>query len=116
MEDQAEFLRWWEETVTPNRGGGEKLNRGPAIKLPDAEAQTGITKQQVSKWRRRLKEPEKYREMLYGAAYFKAMAEKGQTDQRGASTGRLSRTTSERKPAGDGGGKAGEYASAPAHG
>ncbi len=33
-----------------------------------AEELTGITKQQVSKWRRRLKEPEEYRAMLCGAA------------------------------------------------
>ena len=42
--------------------------------MANAEAKTGISHQQVSKWRRRLADPEKYREMLYGAAYHKAMA------------------------------------------
>ena len=42
--------------------------------MTEAESQTGLANQQVSKWRRRLKEPEKYRDMLYGAAYHKAKA------------------------------------------
>ncbi len=47
--------------------------------MGDAEEQTSITKLQVHKWRRRLKEPEKYRAMLFGAAYHKAMAEPNTT-------------------------------------
>jgi hypothetical protein len=43
------------------------------ILMADAEAMTGISLQEVSKWRRRLADPEKYREMLYGAAYHKTM-------------------------------------------
>ena len=43
----------------------------------DAEKSTGITQQQVSKWRNRLKDPEQYHAMLYGVAYHKAMAEGG---------------------------------------
>ena len=62
--------------MTPNKGGnrhkGEK--RGSALFVSEAESQTGIAQQQVSKWRRRLKEPEKYQAMLYGAAYAKAIA------------------------------------------
>ncbi len=44
--------------------------------LEEAERLTGIKQWQVSRWGSRLKEPEKYREMLYGAAYAKAMAHK----------------------------------------
>ncbi len=44
------------------------------ISMPEAENLTGIINQQVSRWGRRLKEPEKYREMLYGAVYYKAIA------------------------------------------
>ena len=47
--------------------------------VSEAEARTSLTHQQVSKWRRRLKEPEKYRAMLHGAAYAKAMAEASNT-------------------------------------
>ena len=45
------------------------------LSVSEAEDLTNITQQQVSKWRRRLKEPEKYRAMLFGAAYHKAMAD-----------------------------------------
>ena len=46
----------------------------------DAEGLTDISHQQVSKWRRRLKEPEKYRDMLFGAAYAKAMSSPNRVD------------------------------------
>jgi len=65
MEDQAEFVRWWDENVRP-AGQGNNAGRRYLSK-DEADDQTGITQQQVSKWRRRLKEPEKYAEMLYGA-------------------------------------------------
>ena len=81
MEDQTEFVRWWDENV---RRRGEKSNSTEQRYLVvDAEDLTGISHQQVSKWRRRLKDPEKYKAMLYGASYRKAMAET--MDQRGAS-------------------------------
>jgi len=54
---------------------GEK--RGTALFVSEAETYTGITQQQVSKWHRRLKESEKYREMLCGAAHANAMVETG---------------------------------------
>lgn len=77
MEDQAEFVRWWGENV---REKGQRANvSDPRHFVADAETHTGITKQQVSKWRNRLKDPEKYRAMLYGSAYFKAMAETNNT-------------------------------------
>ncbi len=84
MEDQTEFVRWWGETVTPNRHNLDP-NRSPrpATSVEDAESLTGITKQQVSKWGQRLKDYERYRDLLYGHAYRKAMAET--MDQRGAS-------------------------------
>ena len=75
MEDQTEFVRWWAETVRPG-GRPTKTSADPRwLSQEDAESHTEIAHQQVSKWRRRLKEPEKYRDMLFGAAYAKAMAE-----------------------------------------
>jgi hypothetical protein len=55
--DQEEFVRWWRESVSTRQGGGEKLSRGSAQKfsMDNAEATTGITHQQVSKWAKRLK-------------------------------------------------------------
>ena len=62
MEDQTEFVRWWGEAVTPNKGGDRKSeNQSPRLATliaEDAENLTGITKQQVSKWGQRLKEPD----------------------------------------------------------
>ena len=86
MEDQTEFVRWWGETVTPNmKRKSAVADRGQQTAVEKAEADTDITKQQVSKWGQRLKDIEAYRDLLYGHAYRKAMALKGSTDQRGAS-------------------------------
>jgi hypothetical protein len=74
IEDQTEFVRWWDEKVRPN---------SRPISVPDprhlsvdiAEDLTGIDKQQVSKWRKRLQDIEKYRAALFGPSYKKAMGE-----------------------------------------
>ncbi len=47
-----------------------------SFSLEEAEHLTGIKTWQVTRWKSRLAEPEKYRDMLYGAAYAKAMAER----------------------------------------
>ena len=64
---------------------GQKENKtGPGrgqLTRPQVEAYTGIRHQQVSKWRGRLKKPDEYRGVLYGAAYREAM---GEVDLRGA--------------------------------
>ena len=44
LEDPAAFVRWWNENVRDKRH----------LTVAEAEEQTGITKQQVFKWRRRL--------------------------------------------------------------
>ncbi len=54
LEDQTELVAWWDESV---RGKGERANvaeRGHFVEA--ATDLTGFTKQQVSKWRRRLKD------------------------------------------------------------
>lgn len=87
LEEQREFVVWWRANVGVNHGAGRgKKNavRG-SFSVSDAEAETGITQQQVSKWNKRLGDKEKYRADLYGAAWRKAMSERGQTDLRGAS-------------------------------
>ena len=69
VEEQEEFVRWWRETVTPGHGG----DRG---KIPDrgswssekAEELTGITPQQVSRWKEKLKDTPGYRGALMSAA------------------------------------------------
>ena len=79
MADQTEVVAWWDENV---RSPGQPKSIVAGLRqysAEEAEKLTGITKQQVSKWRLRLGEIEKYRAMLFGAAYAKAMAEKDTT-------------------------------------
>jgi hypothetical protein len=56
LEEQTEFVRWWKETVTPGKGWGEgkSQNAERRFKKDDAESLTGITQQQVSRWRKAL--------------------------------------------------------------
>ncbi len=55
MEDQTEFVRWWGETVTPHRTRKSVVaDPGQQNAVEKAEEDTGITKQQVSKWGQRL--------------------------------------------------------------
>ena len=77
MEDQTEFVRWWDENV--RRPGGQLNNSDRNYSVDEATKLTGITQQQVSKWRRRLQDPEAYRAMLFGVAYAKAMAKVNNT-------------------------------------
>jgi hypothetical protein len=53
--EQAAFVAWWSANVTPGqnpgRAGNKSRAKSGAIPMTDAEAQTGITKQQVSRWR-----------------------------------------------------------------
>lgn len=64
LEEQAEFVRWWDERVGVNHGAGRgnKNNADPrCFSRSDAEALTGITQQQVSKWRKALRDWDAYR-------------------------------------------------------
>lgn len=73
IEEQIEFVQWWKDNV---RGPGKANYSRPGIfGLDQAEELTGITKEQVSKWRKRLADRDKYRATLYGVAWKKAMAE-----------------------------------------
>ena len=73
MGEQAAFVAWWDENV---RAKGERSNVTDLLhlKAEDATKMTGIGKMQVSRWRARLKQPENYKAMLYGAAYNQAMS------------------------------------------
>lgn len=90
VEQIREFVRWWDEGVK-SRGNPEK--KGSDLKsadrrklnMADAESMTGISNQQVSRWRKRIKDEAAYKATLYGAAYKKLMAMRGQSDVRGAS-------------------------------
>jgi hypothetical protein len=72
IEEQKEFVDWWKESV---RGDGRPretvADRGP-LTVERAEDLTKITKQQVSRWRTKLKDKPSYRGALLSAAYKKA--------------------------------------------
>jgi N6-adenosine-specific RNA methylase IME4 len=78
---QAAFVGWWDAAVTPGRD--VKLLKGAVVpemgqrqtlSVVDATAQTGISKQQVSRWRGRLRDPEAYRLTLRKALQTVAMS------------------------------------------
>lgn len=93
IEQQAEFVRWWSETVTVRHGAGRgnKNSADPrSFSQSEAESLTGISHQQVSKWRKATDEAnrEKYRAQLFGAAWKKAMGEeKAAENHRAQGTG-----------------------------
>lgn len=77
IEDQAEFVKWWGETVKPH-GGDRKSDQVPRsahlLSFSEAEESTGIKHQQVSRWAKALKDRQAYRAKLFGKAYNAAMA------------------------------------------
>ncbi len=81
IEEQREFVEWWDEKVSPNRGGdrgnqhsGGKSAERRTWQVSEIEKRTGISHQQVSRWRKALKDERAYRERVFTAAYKKAMA------------------------------------------
>lgn len=83
IEEQAEFVRWWDENVVavagPGRGKKAVSRPVTALSADDAERLTGFDKMRVSRIRKRLSDPEKYRLMLYGAAWAKAFPDLAET-------------------------------------
>jgi phage N-6-adenine-methyltransferase len=75
IDDQREFVRWWDECIGVRHGAGrgnkKNAERG-SFSAPNGSAQTGITQQQVSRWRKSLKDVAKYRERLILAIRRKA--------------------------------------------
>jgi hypothetical protein len=91
IEDQTEFVRWWRETVRPNRGARTDINVGPRFSCEDAEELTGVTQQIVSKWNKRLRDLPDYRARLFGASWKVAMAERADAVRGTTGTGERGR-------------------------
>jgi hypothetical protein len=77
IEDQREFVAWWDgDEGVRDKGGDRWLDvqeRGhQGLTVRTAFDQTGITKQQVSRWREWVKKPEVYHDKLVLAACRKA--------------------------------------------
>ena len=75
MEDQTEFVWWWDEKVWRKGGSdgyqADNADHGYRYSAAEATDLTGITQQQVSKWRRRLQEPEKIKAVVEAARFRK---------------------------------------------
>lgn len=75
IDQQREFIDWWQSNVSVrHRPGAAGINNGSVINsIPadQAEELTGISPMQVSRWRKRLNDLDKYRAQLFGAAYRK---------------------------------------------
>jgi hypothetical protein len=62
--EQHAVVGWWDGTVA-SPGNFELSSKGDnSIPAKDATAQTGVTKQQASRWRTRLQTEEEYRRWL----------------------------------------------------
>lgn len=83
IEQQREFVRWWEEHVksrgNPEKKGDELISaERRLLNAPQAEELTGIRHQTVSKWRKSLSKEDAYRERLRIALFRKADLESAQ--------------------------------------
>src|SRR5690606_8952114 len=58
VEQIVEFVRWWDEGVGVRQHANSEDNadRRSPLSKSDAEQITGITQQQVSRWRKRIKD------------------------------------------------------------
>ena len=76
IEEQAEFVEWWQTVITPRLHAGSKLSadKRTTISMAEAETKTGITNQQVSKWAKRLQDRGTYRAKLINVAQKAALA------------------------------------------
>lgn len=76
IEDQREFVGWWQDNVGIrhglNRHTVEVADTATSLTADHADEITGIGKDKVSRWRKSLRNAEKYRERLILAARRKA--------------------------------------------
>jgi ParB family chromosome partitioning protein len=75
IQDQVEVLEWWDKAVGSRRGlnrhNVDNAERG-SLPMRQAEAERGISQQQVSRWRSSLADTDRYRSQIILAAYRQA--------------------------------------------
>ena len=71
LDQQGRVVAWWGETVRSAGNPSISQKRGK-LAMRDAEDQTGLRNQQISRWGKSLEQPDQYREKLRLAAYRKA--------------------------------------------
>ena len=75
IEDQWEFVNWWARHVTIHHGAGrgnKKMTDPSSFSADSVKRITGIGPERVSRWKKKLRDRDKYRAQLFGAAYYKA--------------------------------------------
>lgn len=86
IDEQVAFIRWWDANVRRDGRPGRNGDRTSTVSAGEAESITGISKEQVSKWRKRLtgadgavddKKVEAYKARLLGPTYKAFMALRG---------------------------------------
>jgi hypothetical protein len=79
IEDQVQFVAWWGKTVTLRKHHAEdisySLDLRNTLPMKEAEEQTQIQNQTVSRWKLALAHEDQYRRRLMGAAYRAAWLE-----------------------------------------
>lgn len=84
IEEQQEFVRWWDERVYNKDSGRPKVSVSGAdthIFVEEAEKITGFSKLRVSRMRKSLSNLKSYAEKLFGAAYKKAFPDETIADK-----------------------------------
>ena len=69
LDEQTAFVAWWHTQVTPGHGRPRKGPRSAPLSRKDAEHQTGIAHQMVSRWAHGLADRETYKATILGATY-----------------------------------------------
>lgn len=72
LAEQSAFVAWW-DSQEKQRGANQNIRDRSDTNVQIIEKQTGISRKQVSRWRKFLKNAEQYGQSLYDAAYAKAM-------------------------------------------
>ena len=79
-----DFVAWWKENV--RTGGNQPSNADPRLmKLEEVVQLTGVSQQQIVRWRKRLEDKPKFRAMLMGPVYRKAFGDASQLNQQSIS-------------------------------
>jgi ParB family chromosome partitioning protein len=72
IDEQASFVEWWDQTIGVRRGLNrhtlDNADRG-SLSVAAVEAEDGIRQQEVSRWRKDIAKPDRYRERLIQAGY-----------------------------------------------
>ena len=76
VDEQTNFVAWWNEAVGVRHGSGRNKKNADLrslISSEQAETDTGISQQEVSRWRKKLSNKKAYQEAIFSGGHKKAM-------------------------------------------